>query len=84
MGHQKKNVVVIRNREAFSDYITNAIAAGRIAIDTETNNSTDPATCQIMGLCLYYPGGKQAYIPVHHVDLEYRRAFTKSVNRTRY
>ena len=69
LGHQKKNVVVIRNKETFHEYITNAIATGRIAIDTETNNSTDPATCQIMGLCLYYPGGKQAYIPVHHVDL---------------
>ena len=25
-------------------------------------------TCQLMGLCLYYEGGKQAYIPVNHVD----------------
>ena len=68
LGKQRANVVVIRDKQTFQDYITNAINSGRIAIDTETNNSLDPYTCQIMGLCLYYPGGKQAYIPVHHVD----------------
>ena len=35
-------------------------------MDTETNNSLDPITCKLMGLCLYYPGAKQAYIPVNH------------------
>ena len=68
LGKQRKNVVVIRTKEDFEDYITKAIAFGRIAIDTETNNSTDPMTCMLMGLCLYYEGGKQAYIPVNHVD----------------
>ncbi|MBP5468252.1 MAG: hypothetical protein J6Z11_03310 [Candidatus Riflebacteria bacterium] len=68
LGKQRANVIVIRDKETFKDYITNSINSGRIAIDTETNNSTDPSTCQIMGLCLYYPGGKQAYIPVNHVD----------------
>ena len=70
LGHQRSNVVVIRTKQAFADYITKCIEAGRVAIDTETNNSTDPVTCKIMGLCLYYPGGKQAYIPVNHVDLD--------------
>ena len=68
LGKQKKNVVVIKTKEDFEDYISKAIEFGRIAIDTETNNSTDPMTCQLMGLCLYYKGGKQAYIPVHHVN----------------
>ena len=68
LGKQRANVIVIRDKQTFHDYITNAINSGRIAIDTETNNSLDPSTCQIMGLCLYYPGGKQAYIPVNHVD----------------
>ena len=70
LGKQKKNVIVISNKAAFEDYVTNAIKFGRVAIDTETNNSTDPMTCQLMGLCLYYEGGKQAYIPVNHVDPE--------------
>lgn len=70
LGKQKKNVVVINHKTAFEDYVTNAIKFGRVAIDTETNNSTDPMTCQLMGLCLYYEGGKQAYVPINHVDPE--------------
>ena len=70
LGKQKKNVIVIKDKETFEDYITKAIQFGRIAVDTETNNSTDPMTCQLMGLCLYYEGGKQAYIPVNHVNPE--------------
>ena len=68
LGKQKKNVVVIKTKEEFEDYVSKAIEFGRIAIDTETNNSTDPMTCQLMGLCLYYEGGKQAYIPINHVN----------------
>lgn len=70
LGKQRKNVVVIKTKKEFEDYVSRAIEFGRIAIDTETNNSTDPMTCQIMGLCLYYEGGKQAYIPIHHVNPE--------------
>ena len=70
LGKQRKNVVVIKTKEAFEDYVSKAIQFGRISVDTETNNSTDPMTCQLMGLCLYYEGGKQAYIPIHHVDPE--------------
>lgn len=68
LGKQRKNVVVIKDCESFEDYVTKAIQFGRIAVDTETNNSTDPMTCQLMGLCLYYEGGKQAYIPINHVN----------------
>lgn len=68
LGKQKNNVIVIKTKEEFEDYISKAIEFGRIAIDTETNNSTDPMTCDLMGLCLYYEGGKQAYIPINHVD----------------
>ena len=70
LGKQRKNVVVIKTKEEFTDYVSKAIEFGRIAIDTETNNSTDPMTCQLMGLCLYYEGGKQAYIPINHVNPE--------------
>ena len=70
LGKQRKNVLVIRTKEEFEDYVSKAIEFGRVAIDTETNNSTDPTTCQLMGLCLYYEGGKQAYIPINHVNPE--------------
>jgi len=68
LGKQRKNIVVIRSLNDFSDYITACIESGYISVDTETNNSLDPVTCKLMGLCLYYPGGKQAYIPVNHKD----------------
>lgn len=70
LGKQRHNTIVIRSLNDFSDYIDKAIAAGRIAVDTETNNSLDPITCKLMGLCLYVPGEKQAYIPINHVDNE--------------
>lgn len=70
LGKQRKNVIVIKTKKDFEDYVSKAIQFGRIAIDTETNNSTDPMTCQLMGLCLYYEGGKQAYIPINHVNPE--------------
>lgn len=68
LGKQKKNVLVIKTLAEFENYVSQAIQFGRIAIDTETNNSLDPVTCKLMGLCLYYEGGKQAYIPINHVD----------------
>lgn len=72
LGKQKDNVVVIKSPVSFHDYITQVLSIGIVAIDTETDNSTDPLTCLIMGLCLYAPGLKQAYIPVNH-----RNRFTK-------
>jgi DNA polymerase-1 len=70
LGKQRKNVVVIKTKKDFEEYVSKCIQFGRVAIDTETNNSTDPMTCQLMGLCLYYEGGKQAYIPINHVNPE--------------
>lgn len=70
LGKQKNRVVVLDTKEKFEKYVSGAIQAGVVAIDTETNNSVDAVTCQLMGLCLYYPGAKQAYIPVNHVSLD--------------
>lgn len=72
LGHQKENVVVIKSEEALHDYISDCLRIGRVAVDTETNNSLDPITCKLMGPCLYAPGLKQAYIPVNHVDKDTR------------
>lgn len=65
---QLNNVLVIDNRDDFHNYITKAIDNKIIAIDTETNNSLDPITCRIMGLCLYTTNEKQVYIPINHID----------------
>ena len=80
LGKQKDNVIVIKNKEDYFNYIKNAINSGRIAIDTETNNSLDPITCKLMGLCLYYPGGKQAYIPVNHRNYETKERLDWQLN----
>ena len=70
LGRQKNNIIVIKDEQTFDNYISEAIKSGRIAIDTETNNSTDPVTCKLMGPCFYYPGGKQAYVPINHRNPE--------------
>jgi len=70
LGKQRDNIVVIKNKGQYIEYIQNSIKRGKIAVDTETNNSLDPITCKLMGLCLYYPGAKQAYIPVNHRNWE--------------
>ena len=70
LGKQRHNTIVIRSLNDFSNYIDKAIKVGRIAIDTETNNSLYPITCKLMGLCLYVPGEKQAYIPINHVNVD--------------
>ena len=68
LAKQVDNVIVIRTKEEYFNYLEGAVKVGEIAVDTETNNSLDPITCKLMGLCLYYPGAKQAYVPVNHRD----------------
>ena len=69
LGKQVENTICIRTLDEFKTYIDKAIKAGIISVDTETNNTTDPINCEMMGLCLYVPGEKQVYIPINHVDL---------------
>ncbi len=67
LGKYQDRYEVIRDEESFEKYIDEAIKVGYIAIDTETN-SLDPITCTLAGLCLYVPGAKAVYIPLHHVS----------------
>lgn len=69
LGVYKDQTVVLRSKEELANYIDKAIVNQEIAVDTETNNSLVPITCKLMGLCLYTPGMKNAYIPVNHVDI---------------
>ena len=80
LGKQKENVIVIRDKDTFIKYIDSAIANGIIAIDTETNNSLDPITCKLMGLCLYTDGQKQAYIPINHINNETNELLDNQLN----
>lgn len=69
LGRYKEDTIVLKSRAELSNYIDESIKNGIIAIDTETNNSLDPITCKIMGLCIYTPTLRQAYVPINHVDL---------------
>ena len=70
LGKYQTSVVTITDIETFHNYVTSCIEAGIVAIDTETNNSLDPLTCKLMGLCLYAPGLQYAYIPINHRNPE--------------
>ena len=66
LGKQSDYILCIKDKENFNKYIDKCIDNNIVAIDTETNNSLDPITCKLMGLCLYTPNEKQVYIPVNH------------------
>ena len=69
LGHYKDQTICITSRDDLLGYIAAANKEKILAIDTETNNSLDPLTCKLMGLCLFTPGQKNCYVPVNHVDL---------------
>lgn len=66
LGKHQDNICTIRDLEHFHNYVSACISTGIIAIDTETNNSLDPLTCNLMGLCLYAPGLQYSYVPINH------------------
>lgn len=70
LGKYAENTICIRDVDTFNKYIDACIHNNIVAIDTETNNSIVPHTCKLMGLCLYTPGQKNAYIPVNHIDID--------------
>lgn len=58
----------IRTEAEFFDYINKIKKIKEAGIDSETTG-LDPILDYVVGLCLYCPGQKPAYIPVHHTDL---------------
>lgn len=73
LGKYADEVVTIRDIVTFKQYIDHSINNGIIAIDTETGDdegygTLDTIDGHLMGLCLYTPGEKAAYIPVNHVN----------------
>ena len=67
LGKYADKYEVIREEEAFEQYIDACIEQGVVAIDTETD-SLDPITCLLAGICLYTPNNKAVYIPIHHIS----------------
>ena len=62
------NILVIRSKEDLVKYVDGIINDEVWAFDTETTNSLDPYTGKVLGLCLYSPSQKPAYVPIWHVD----------------
>lgn len=67
LGRYKEKYVLLRDEESVNNYFQAIIDSGKGAIDTETD-SLDPITCNLAGVCLYTPGQKPAYIPMHHIS----------------
>lgn len=70
LGKHEADTDTIYDLGEYERYVRAGIAKGAIFVDTETNNSLDPITCKLMGLCLWAEGEKQAYVPVNHVNPE--------------
>lgn len=79
LGNYKNDTIVIKSEDELKNYIDKAISNGVISVDTETNNSLDPLTCKIMGLCIYTPGEKNAYVPVNHINLNTKEKLPNQV-----
>lgn len=67
LGQYKDDYIIIRDFDTLSDYISASIENGVISIDTETTG-LDPISDKIVGLCLYTPNNKPAYVPINHVS----------------
>ena len=67
LGKYKDKYLLLRDEESVKKYFDTIIQNGEGAIDTETS-SLDPITCILAGVCLYTPGQKAAYIPMHHIS----------------
>lgn len=67
LGQFESETLVIREEEQLHNYISKSIDNGVISIDTETNG-LDPMLDDIVGLCIYTPELKTAYVPISHVS----------------
>ena len=78
-ANKKDQFILIRDEESFISYIDKCVANGVISIDTETTG-LDPIENHIVGLCIYTPGMKAAYVPVNHISYITQMKFLK-INR---
>lgn len=79
LGHYKDELMLIQDEQTLHDYISKAIENGDLAIDTETTG-LDPFTCHIVGVCLYTPGMKSAYVPMYHISYITNQRLDKQID----
>ena len=81
LGIHKNDIQVIRDEHDLESFITRAINNGVLAYDTETNNSLDYLTCKVVGICIYTPGLKAAYVPVCHEELDSNELLPNQISK---
>ena len=67
LGKFKDDYVIIATKESLHKYIKACAINSIISIDTETTG-LDPILDNIVGLCIYTPYQKAAYVPINHVS----------------
>lgn len=67
LGKYADQYLLLRDEESVVNYFREILENGSGAIDTETD-SLDTILCTLAGVCLYTPGQKPAYIPMHHIS----------------
>ena len=65
LGHLKDDYIIIQDVPTLKAYISKCIDNRIISIDTETTG-LDPMLDEIVGVCIYTPGMRGAYIPINH------------------
>ena len=67
LGKYADETIIIRDIQTLHDYIGACLNNQQVSIDTETTG-LDPMVDIIVGVCLYTPGEKTAYIPLEHIN----------------
>lgn len=67
LGDKKDNYLCLTSESDIKQYFDKLVEYGFVALDTETTG-LDPIDDDIVGLSVYAPGLKAAYIPINHID----------------
>ena len=67
LGKFKDDYEILTTEEDLDVYFQQCTLNGVISIDTETTG-LDPILDSIVGLCIYTPNNKAAYVPINHVS----------------
>lgn len=67
LGYLRDKYTVISDIDTLHNYISACIDNNVISIDTETTG-LDPMLDKIVGICIYTPNQKPAYVPVNHIS----------------
>lgn len=65
LGQFKDDYLILTESQTLHSYLVKCIKNKIISIDTETTG-LDPMQNEIVGICIYTPNEKAAYIPINH------------------